>query len=53
MFKGKSLEETKVGEFDAIIRVTGGAYITGFNHFVIDPEDPLSMDLQYKIVYNR
>ena len=42
MFKGRVLEETKVGEFDAIIpEITGGAYITGFNHFVIDPEDPL------------
>ncbi|WP_422487342.1 proline racemase [Gudongella sp. DL1XJH-153] len=42
MFKGRVLEETKVGEFDAVIpEITGSAYITGFNHFVIDPEDPL------------
>ncbi|RQD72270.1 MAG: proline racemase [Tindallia sp. MSAO_Bac2] len=42
MFKGVILEKTKVGEFDAVIpEITGSAYITGFNHFVIDPEDPL------------
>ena len=42
MFKGRVLEETKVGDFDAVIpEITGGAYITGFCHFVIDPDDPL------------
>lgn len=42
LFKGRVIGHDKVGEFDAIIpEITGSAYITGFNHFVIDPEDPL------------
>lgn len=41
-FKGRVLEETMVGEFKAIIpEITGSAFITGFNHFVIDEEDPV------------
>lgn len=41
-FKGRVLEETKVGEYDAIIpEITGAAYITGHNQFFIDPEDPV------------
>jgi proline racemase len=42
LFKGKVLEKTKVGDFDAVVpQITGSAYITGFNHFVIDEEDPV------------
>ncbi|MCC5909143.1 MAG: proline racemase [Clostridiaceae bacterium] len=42
LFKGRILEEVKVNEIDAVIpEITGSAFITGFNHFVIDPEDPL------------
>ncbi|RBP46841.1 proline racemase [Garciella nitratireducens] len=42
LFKGKVLGKTKVGEFDAVIpEITGCAYITGFNHFVIDEDDPV------------
>lgn len=41
-FYGKALEAVKVGEFDGIIpQVSGSAYITGFNHFVFDEEDPV------------
>lgn len=41
-FTGRVLEETQVGEFKAIIpEITGSAFITGFNHFVIDEEDPV------------
>ncbi|WP_353095369.1 proline racemase [Tissierella praeacuta] len=41
-FKGRVLEETTVGEFKAIIpEITGAAFITGFNHFVIDDDDPV------------
>lgn len=41
-FKGRILEETTVGEFKAIVpEITGSAYITGFNHLVIDEEDPV------------
>ncbi|SFH69656.1 proline racemase [Tindallia magadiensis] len=42
MFKGRIMETTEVGDFKAVIpEITGSAYITGFNHFVIDPDDPL------------
>ena len=42
MFKGKILGTTKVGEYTAVIpEITGSAYITGFNHFVIDENDPV------------
>lgn len=41
-FKGRVLEEVMVGEFKGIIpEVVGSAYITGFNHLVIDEEDPV------------
>lgn len=41
-FKGKVLEETKVGELNAIIpEVSGSAFIIGFNHLVVDEEDPV------------
>ena len=42
MFKGRILEETKVGDYPAVIpEITGSAYITGFNHFTIDENDPV------------
>ena len=42
LFKGEIVEETKVADFNAVVpKLTGSAYITGFNHFVIDEEDPL------------
>lgn len=42
LFKGRILEKTKVAEYDAIIpEISGAAYITGFNHFVFDDEDPV------------
>lgn len=41
-FKGRVLRETMVGDIKAIVpEVTGTAYITGFNHLVIDEEDPV------------
>ena len=41
IFKARILEKTKVGEFEAVIpEITGSAHIIGFNHLVIDPEDP-------------
>ncbi|MDU5081824.1 proline racemase [uncultured Tissierella sp.] len=41
-FKGRILEEATVGEFKAVIpEITGSAFITGFNHLVIDEEDPV------------
>jgi proline racemase len=42
-FTGKVLEETKVGEFDAVIpEVSGRAFITGFNQWVVEEEDPVA-----------
>lgn len=41
-FKGEIISKTKVGDFDAIIpKITGAAYITGFNQLVIDSKDPV------------
>lgn len=42
LFKGEILDTTKVGDFDAVVpQITASAYITGFNHFVFDDEDPV------------
>lgn len=42
LFKGRIVGKAKVGEIDAIIpEITGSAYITGFNQFVFDDEDPV------------
>lgn len=41
-FRGRVLEETEVGGLKAIIpEITGSAYITGFNHIVVDDNDPI------------
>lgn len=46
-FKGKIIEETKVGEHNAIVvEITGSAYIIGFNQLVIDEEDPVKFGFQ-------
>lgn len=43
IFEGEIVEETKIGEYDAIIpQITGSAYITGFNNFIFNEEDPLN-----------
>lgn len=42
LFEGKIIGTTKVGDFDAVIpEITGAAYITGFDNFVFDEEDPV------------
>ena len=42
LFRGRLTGTAKVGDYDAVIpRITGSAYITGFNHLVIDDRDPL------------
>ncbi len=42
MFTGKAIEAVKIGDYDGIIpQITGRAYVTGFNHFIINDEDPL------------
>jgi proline racemase/trans-L-3-hydroxyproline dehydratase len=41
-FKGKLVNTTQVGEFSGVDPViTGSAYITGIQQFVVDPDDPL------------
>ena len=41
LFRGKLIQETKVGEQCAVIpEVTGSAYITGFNNIVCSANDP-------------
>lgn len=40
-FLARAVRATKVGTFDAIVpEVEGSAWITGFQNFVIDPDDP-------------
>jgi len=42
IFRARVVEETRVGNYPAVIpEVTGRAYVTGFHFFVVDPEDPL------------
>lgn len=39
-FKARASEVSRVGVYDALtIEITGSAKITGFNHYVIDPDD--------------
>mgnify|MGYP000844653555 FL=1 len=40
-FEGQILEETRVGDFPAIIpQIKGSAHVTGINRFFVDPSDP-------------
>lgn len=42
LFKGRIVGTGKVGDFTTITpEITGAAFITGFNHFVIDEDDPV------------
>ena len=48
MFEGKIVAVTKVGQRKAIIpEIKGSAYVTGFNRFVVDSEDPLKYGFQF------
>ena len=41
-FAGRVVGHTKVGDFDAVIpEVSGRAAVTGFNQWVVDPDDPV------------
>ena len=43
LFEGSVVEETKFGNYEAVIpQVKGTAHITGVNRFVIDPDDPMN-----------
>lgn len=42
LFRGEIVGTGKIGEFTTITpKITGAAYITGFNHFVFDEDDPV------------
>jgi proline racemase len=42
LFTGRLTGTTMVGDRPAVVpEITGSAYITGFNQYVIDPDDPL------------
>jgi len=44
-FRGRLIKKTKVGEYPAVVpEITGSAYITGFNHFLLDPDDPFGLE---------
>ncbi|NFA59015.1 proline racemase family protein [Clostridium sporogenes] len=46
-FKGVIKEESKVGEFSAVIpQITGSAYLTGISTYIIDDNDPLKYGFQ-------
>jgi len=41
LFKGRLIQETKVGEYTAVIpEITGSAYITGINNIIATANDP-------------
>lgn len=41
VFTGRLVEETMVGPYRAVVpEITGQAWITGFAHYVVDPDDP-------------
>lgn len=49
IFRGKIIGKTKVGKFDAYIpQITGSAWITGFNQFIIDETDPVKYGFTLK-----
>lgn len=50
VFKGKIIEEASedIGFKAVIPEISGSAYITGMNHFFIDPNDPLKYGFELK-----
>jgi len=44
MFGGRLVDETRVGDYPAVIpTISGQAWITGFANYVVDPEDPFPL----------
>ena len=42
LFRGRLVKEVKVRLIDAVVlEITGSAHVTGVNHVIIDPDDPL------------
>ena len=45
VFRGRLIGKTRVGKYPAVIpEIAGSAYITGFNHIVLDPDDPFGLN---------
>jgi proline racemase len=41
LFTGKLIEQTRVGQYAAVVpEITGSAWITGYADYVLDPSDP-------------
>lgn len=41
VYNGRLVEEVKIGNYKAVVpTVSGQAWITGFNTYVLDPTDP-------------
>jgi len=41
VFTGRLISETKIGPYRAVVpTLSGQAWITGFNNYVLDPDDP-------------
>ncbi len=41
-FSGQLLNPTEIGSFSGVVpEIAGSAYVTGFQQFVVDPDDPL------------
>lgn len=50
VFRGRLVEETRVGQFDAIVpAITGSAYIVALHDFLVDPSDPYPEGFKVKI----
>jgi proline racemase len=42
-YTGRLVEKTKIGDYDAVVpTISGTAWITGFNNYVLDPTDPFT-----------
>ena len=45
VFRGRLIEKTKIGEYQAVVpEITGSAHVSGFNHIVLDPDDPFGLE---------
>lgn len=42
LFRGEAVQEVEIGDFNGIIpQITGSAYMTGLNEWIIDEQDPM------------
>lgn len=48
-FKGKAMEKTKVDNYEGIIpRISGQAFITGYNNLVLEPQDIFQSGIEFR-----